>query len=641
VFLINDILTDINSEKRISKINYIMCIKNLLNYYNINTEYFKHKNHSVELLLELSKENQEVVFMEKLLKSKVDITLKFNTILKMIIEEIKNYNVKYVYCRSVDLDEFLANYLNLQIYEEEQNNEKQEIEINVDNYNMNSIKELKFNNNIEYKIIGNNQYYAEYIRNIMKENTINFYSTVDKENIKYWFDKEFDYDLISRIDLIFEKLSFETKNKEINLLEISKQLTNYQYLAEVLEDKNEEKIILILNDILDKLKQRDLNFDKYFSVFLRLFYLSYNIEMYDVGIKCINEFIEFYGEKFIFKYKKFILKHFINIYEFMNKNQSIYENLFLQYSSICHKEDISYNDSDFINWFNIHEFSEEIFNFKPIFHENEIRCPVSIDLTAINYLENKDSKFEINSINLNTKWLGITKILFSYVRIMVNHYKWKTNNFYIEYILEKTQNEINKIINLDPSLHKHAGQRFSSIVSSKNIIKARYELDNQKYGMKNIADEYNKEIMFIIDRDYHIANTGTYTKCIQSIGEIQSIYNMLEFFNRKTIYSVYLRQVKRFFSSIYNTDYYKKNIFSLETKEDLVSITLSTEVSIIVHYSSVFKSSKSLKTNKSKNVQIELYNLINTFDEFRRHGKLEEEKLEIHNMYDQDFIQVY
>jgi len=499
------------------------------------------------------------------------------------------------------------------------------IEINVDNYNLNQIKELEFKQQFEYKIFGNNQYYGEYIRNTLKEKKIFFLNTIDKDNIKYWFDKEFNYyDVTSKIDLIFDSI-LKTDNLNIDYLEIYDHISDYKYLCEVLENKNEKKIIIALKDIYEKLGQNDENFDKYFAVFLRLFYLSYTCEMYDVAIKIINLFFDKYNLKFIVKYKMFILKHFINIYEYMEKNQSIYETLFAQYSQCIHDfgdlQDIYYDDNIKYNF----KYEYNLFYFESVFHRHEFTSTIE-DITK--YLTEDINKKD-NRTTMSLKLIELVRFMYKYIRALANDYKWKTNNFYIEYVLDKAYIMIEELFDFSEDLHKMSGGRIISLISAKNMLKARYSLDNIKYNLDDIADDFEKELKYFLNKNFHCHFAGAQTKAIQSIGEMQMIYNIKN--KKKNIYDLFHNEIQKYLRGINNTDFFKMNLF----KDIQTSTAVILETQIALSYYHVFRATDFSGRNK---VLVESFNFINATNKIKFKN---EKNTGVCKLYDENLSTVY
>ena len=75
--------------------------------------------------------------------------------------------------------------------------------------------------------------------------------------------------IYSSLKLDYNKQQYFVFHNEINFEEFSKNINNYKYLVEHLEDKNTEEIIDLLHKTYDLLE--DVN---YVFVFLRLFYLG-------------------------------------------------------------------------------------------------------------------------------------------------------------------------------------------------------------------------------------------------------------------------------------------------------------------------------------------------------------------------------
>ena len=65
------------------------------------------------------------------------------------------------------------------------------------------------------------------------------------------------------------------------------------------------------------------------------------------------------------------------------------------------------------------------------------------------------------------------------------------------------------------------------------MVMARYSLDNKHFNLKSITEKYEQEMNFIITNNYHAVDSSTFLKGIELIGQVQMLYNMMPYYDRK------------------------------------------------------------------------------------------------------------
>ena len=155
----------------------------------------------------------------------------------------------------------------------------------------------------------------------------------------------------------------------------------------------------------------------------------------------------------------------------------------------------------------------------------------------------KGNSLDLKFNNLKDKLYLITAILYEVVRENIESDKNYINNSLIEYIIEYTTRLISVFIDNSSEFHHGNFQRVLSLISFKNNLKIRYNIDNKLYDNEELINQYLKEINFIVENNYHLIDRVTISKAIDEIAKIQNYYN---YFNiNKNIYSLYKRELKK------------------------------------------------------------------------------------------------
>jgi hypothetical protein len=116
---------------------------------------------------------------------------------------------------------------------------------------------------------------------------------------------------------------------------------------------------------------------------------------------------------------------------------------------------------------------------------------------------------------------------------------------------------------------------------------------------------------------------------------------MLPFYERKIIYDIYIKEIKKYFDFITAVEYYSENIFNFDKKQNnMISIIQQGEIGIMLYYFAVFKKAKYLYTNNHKRVAHEMYSVVKNFNIYQYHRQ-QENQLSIIPMYNEKLIQVY
>jgi len=387
-------------------------------------------------------------------------------------------------------------------------------------------------------------------------------------------------------DFIRKDLKFQVFDKEIDLFELAEKIYDYNYLIEILENKTTNEIISKLEELYLLLDD-----DRFIQAFLRLFYLSYDCKMYSIGIKCINKILERHSDKKIFEYKKTIMRYYSNMIQyFENKDFSLLKEL----------ETVICDDKEYSNILNL---SDELFNFKSIFSVHE---------------KNKIG----NSLNLFL--LSTTRYLYFSIREF-EKYNWIEDNLGLSLMIEDAQKLINSLF--VEKLHDHSKMRILSIVSAKNMIKARVALDLNKFN-KNIPEIYEQEIIKIYKDKIYIADFGTKIKLLTMIGECQMLYNILPYYEYKNIFSLYNSFRKELLDNLLSSEYY--NITPTLVQDALFSLALQ--------YSVVFNR-KNIYKKYTKNIISEVYDYIERFNTY--YHSVDKDEVIVQDLYDKNLKQIW
>jgi hypothetical protein len=148
--------------------------------------------------------------------------------------------------------------------------------------------------------------------------------------------------------------------------------------------------------------------------------------------------------------------------------------------------------------------------------------------------------FEIDKYNEDgiISLLGFSSLIYKTARKQ----KEKINNDIIEFLIYKAEDVINYIINNDfnPAVYI----RFVSLVSAKNNLKIRYNIDNKKWDMEKLLDDYLFEVEHTINNNYHLINKVMIIKLIEDISKIQNYYNYFDI--NKNLIKLYKKLIKDF-----------------------------------------------------------------------------------------------
>jgi len=654
-----NILTTRKTDKNIFNINIFKLFNDILYYYNVDIKWVKSilntNNYNKELYDSIFNITDQIEITDIIINYNIFVESKINSVVMFIKTKMDNiiFKNKITHFDEINIkNKFIIDLFDLLPYTDNTTSNKKNIHINVDTLTFTKLQNFKVENK-EYKITGNNQYYAEYLKNLLKENNINYVNEVDSDNIMYWFNKEFKYNYKSHIDYVFKFFDIEPYSimeniEDINYIDLANKLQDDRQFTYLFQYKNIEYIMAMMQYLLDKMILHDDNFIHYNKIFIRIFYLSYNYKMYVLMIKGLNEFIKECNSVdiyFVNYFKQIILKHFIHIYpDIEYKDDLAYKFLTNEYLSTLKLDKLN-NDKDYEIFLNKYNINNNFFTMKNRFHMDEMSNKSPFIRLTINYINNGKSfdESELKDINwqLNLKIVSLTKFLYVFTRNIVNTYKWKHNNYYIEYILKKSNLIIKNMFKIKDIAHQHSLQRLISLISATHIIQARYNLDNNKLDTEIIIQNFEDDVLNFINNNFHTTTSGVFMKTIQTLGEVQGLYNALPFYKRKNLTDIYMKELKKYINLQMNTDFFVAYNMNLQSdKNKNISIVQFVENSIIFNYYSMFQKQKSFVTNEHYNISGGLYKLIDIFNTYQQ-GKQKLDEIIISNLYDKDIKIAY
>ena len=106
----------------------------------------------------------------------------------------------------------------------------------------------------------------------------------------------------------------------------------------------------------------------------------------------------------------------------------------------------------------------------------------------------------------------------------------------------------------------------------------------------------------------------------------------------KSIYSLYISEVKKYFNYLHNSDYY--DIFLLKSNNKFISPIQQVEMSFMINSFSLFKEAKEFTTNDHDRIFKEMYKIVDFYNNYQstRPGV---DKINIDNMYDEKLSFIY
>jgi len=495
---------------------------------------------------------------------------------------------------TIDFTMWMFEYINTNIYKKEFNGNSYlyTLENFIVNKTKDEIKNL-INNTCQLHLINNSNisevvnkslsleystkiYNSDFTEDKLIYKIDNNYQQIDIPNIKkeknnFYKKSTYNYNMDH-----FVKLSKNIVNK-INFIKINNIEENYlikmqddflldDYLIyNTFENFGENKInnfIEIIYNYIDKYQEINDRCSKLVGLIFNIsfLYISGNNFIFYYLVKTINKLISIIVDneikKSLINYKQFIL------------------DIYSKYFSIekCHNEMTTFLLSEFngnyyftkkdnnilIQYFNNNVNFLQPINSKYVDNtEKVIVYKKAINEYIINNSNNEDFFDDLSfNKNLNLRLLLFSSSGYELVRnIVKNEGKKSKNILTIVNIAEKlVKYFIENYNNYNPMLY----HRLMTLISFKNNLKIRFNMDNNLWDNKQLAFEYYNEIKFISNNKLYYISTTVVAKYLDELVKIQNIFNMFRI--HKSLEKTYLKVLNEI------------SIFSIIEKEEIFNI---------------------------------------------------------------------
>ena len=421
----------------------------------------------------------------------------------------------------------------------------------------------------DFVIIGDDQYEAEYIENMLKydynakvenrvakDNIYEHYEEFFKKKIKRYKDNKFEYINIKNLRALFDRhFIFETNKINFQDLDL-----NYFIDAADKINKNDLKIPQLLIDLGPSDYREYLNllikylstclknnkFEEFRSLsilFLHITSLWNGSELFPFYF--YNHFIDlvriFVGknnmqskfEPFLISYKIFLFEVFFiyrNTIDNDDENNIIFKDFSKEYNDLV-KYKIRLKSSDLRALCEFLGIGNEAIWTSPFFSKFEVitETLTSEFFRVKSFLKNGGEDYLQHCSNFisnhDARILFMTVTLYDVTRKLIYDDKWLHNNEIIEELISFSESIIDHFADNLDNYHVGGYHRLISLISAKNNLKLRYNIDNNKWDNRELIDKYKQETFFVLDNNLHMANLNTVVKAVEEVGKIQDAYN--------------------------------------------------------------------------------------------------------------------
>jgi len=425
---------------------------------------------------------------------------------------------------------------------------------------------------------------------------LNILKNLLKNNIQVNIVDKSIYDIIfntsdNEIQAVYEYL-IKQYNKEIVDSTCSQIIIDH-YKPDIIDSKFE--------DLLSKLKPT-INGDS-------IFYMS-NDEYYNY----IKEILK------IKNYKELIYKFYINFIINMTPkiNLLIFDFLDIIKEHTKFKDDVDYIIQVFKNNYNIHTTNFTKYDILSCSFENIEKSKYNnltneLDIDLLNIIGRHNLNIDLNNRSENLdfdsesrKCNYITWKFYDIIRyeIYIKHAYY--DNIVIERLIQFLEESVSFYIENSNKLNSFALDRLNSLISIKNHLKLRYNLDNKLWDNKKLLQEFINELNFIFDNHYYSSYPEMYEKAIQDIVLIQNWSNYLKLnFNLFELYNYHMTKY-----SYYNYMFKPfKFIYELSDKNvesDISKYNSLSESSALYSGYVVFQKSPIIKFTENQPIKYDL-----------------------------------
>ena len=353
----------------------------------------------------------------------------------------------------------------------------------------------------------------------------------------------------------------------------------------------------VISDMRFILKKIELGHDiiNNINLMFRIFFISYNDDMYDVMIYFIDVFMDMCNnidKNILKKYQMFLLQHYIQIYPFIQKRKKyIYLKLTKKYSILLEEKEKQVCLDDYNNFLDKYKLNNEYFKLISMFHLSLIKKNENPVKDIMDYIYEKRSNisFTVLEWHNNYKMYNLTVLSFTFIRKILEEEGEYINNDFLEVIIDTMEDIINIVLKNVKNVHPQSIFRVSTLISAKNLLKYRYNMDNNKWNDSDIADTFLREITVVLENNLHSVKGASFSQGISTLAQVQMIYNTI--MPRKSLYDMYKKEVKKFSAYSQFSGLKLQNMFDIKDNDKLIMIEMY-EVSLIYRLSVVFNSSE-------------------------------------------------
>jgi len=167
---------------------------------------------------------------------------------------------------------------------------------------------------------------------------------------------------------------------------------------------------------------------------------------------------------------------------------------------------------------------DNIDSFKKYFAIESINTfyePFNITLKAENY--NKDTIEKNKFLGMEYDNIKIVTRSYTLTRYLTIETHWIKNNLFIEQLIENLEKRIEHfLLKKQPTNMLYV--RVLSLISVKNNLKIRYNIDNNKWNMKDLIDRYRDEIFYLYKKNVYKLNNQMFSKVSEDLSKIHNYY---------------------------------------------------------------------------------------------------------------------
>ena len=417
---------------------------------------------------------------------------------------------------------------------------KKELEI----FDYELTKEMIYKYNI-FILEGEDQYTAEYISNILFEHKKKVVNNVGFNDIEKYYNLFFN----KKIQKFNKNLTeynfnfFNLTNLKRMFNSLIKDTNDYLNRASKVSSSNvsiefiDRKMMKEIQETLHKKMLSSKDIEEFSTFFvsavstITIYRNDESIFYYYTSLKILYKKLIEFGlsdsgvEKTINSFKNVVLniyKNYKDGYTFNHEKEDLF---FSKEAILLNKSNTWYSKKSLLKILNILSIEYEIWSIPfniPFLNTNEVK--INSRKTMTNNLKKKKYE-EVSFEYLNLIFLVISYLSYYTTRILTINNKWLKNNSTIEYMIIESEKIINKFINTDKSFHPHIYHRLTTLISLKNSLKIRYNIDNKKWNTLSLIRKYEEEVLFILNNRYHFIGVQETSKGIEELGKVQNAYN--------------------------------------------------------------------------------------------------------------------